>query len=165
MRRIDKKNNLSRVNKLVENRHLYNESNDNNTVSRLLNQNDGPVTEHTVISRGVEMACSGGHADEISDAIYEALQILRNGGGQLDSVEMPRNGLNEDGDNLRSMLHTLVGNAIRLGKRADMSGGVSWQVEEHQKAEQELENFLTQNPSMIEFVEQVEDHFLKQLYR
>ena len=38
-------------------------------------------------------------------------------------------------------------------------------LEEHRKAEQALEAFLQQNPSMYEFVEEVEDHFYKQLYK
>ncbi len=73
--------------------------------------------------------------------------------------------LKENEDNLRSQLHTLVGNEMKLGKRADMYGGVEWQVEEHKKAKQALEAFLQQNPSMYEFVEEVEDHFYKQLYK
>jgi hypothetical protein len=73
--------------------------------------------------------------------------------------------LKEDNGSLRATLHTLVGNEMKLGKRADMHGGVDWQVEEHKKAEKELEMFLLQNPSMLEFVEEVEEHFLKRLYR
>jgi len=73
--------------------------------------------------------------------------------------------LKENEANLRSQLHTLVGNEMRLEKRADMYGGVEWQVEEHRKAKQALEDFLRQNPSMYEFVEEVEDHFYKQLYK
>lgn len=73
--------------------------------------------------------------------------------------------IKEDDVNLRSMLHTLVGNARRLEKRADNYGGVSHHVEEYKKAEQELQNFLKQNPSMMEFLDAVEDHFEKQLYR
>ena len=65
----------------------------------------------------------------------------------------------------RHLLHTLVGNEMKLGKRADMYGGVGHHVEEHKKAEQELDNFLRQNPEMVEFVEAVEEHFAKQLYR
>jgi len=72
--------------------------------------------------------------------------------------------MNEDSSNLRSMLHTLVGNEMRLEKRADMYG-VDWQVKEHEKAKQELENFLRQNPSMLEFKDEVEDHFMNQLYK
>ena len=71
--------------------------------------------------------------------------------------------INEDDSNLRAMLHTLVGNEMKSGKRADMHG--SHHVEEHKKAEKELENFLSQNPSMLEFVEEVEEHFMKQLYK
>ena len=67
--------------------------------------------------------------------------------------------------NLRSQLHTLVGNEMRLEKRADMYGGVSHHVEEHKKAKKELDDFLKENPSMMEFVEEVEEHFLRQLYK
>ena len=71
--------------------------------------------------------------------------------------------INEDDSSLRAMLHTLVGNEMKSGKRADMHG--SHHIEEHKKAEKELENFLSQNPSMLEFVEEVEEHFAKRLYR
>ncbi len=65
----------------------------------------------------------------------------------------------------RSQLHTLVGNEMRLRKRVDMYGGkVPHHVEEHEKAKKELEQFLKDNPSMVEHVETVEDHFLKKLY-
>ncbi len=73
--------------------------------------------------------------------------------------------MNEDSNNLRGMLHTLVGNARRLEKRADMSGGVSHHVDAYLKAEQELAIFLKQNPSMMEFLDDVEDHFMNQLYK
>jgi len=65
---------------------------------------------------------------------------------------------------LRSQLHTLVGNEMRLGKRANMYGGVPHHVEAHKKAEEELEKFLKENPSMMECIEDVEEHFRKQLY-
>jgi hypothetical protein len=64
---------------------------------------------------------------------------------------------------LRSLLHTLVGNEMRLGKRANMYGGVTHHVEAHKKAENELEKFLEENPSMMDRVETVEEHFRKQL--
>lgn len=66
--------------------------------------------------------------------------------------------------NLRSQLHTLVGNEMKLGKRADMYGGAPHHMEAHKKAEDELEKFLKENPSMIDLVEDVEEHFRKQLY-
>ncbi len=66
--------------------------------------------------------------------------------------------------NLRSELHTLVGKEMRLGKRASMWGGVSHQVEAHKKAKEDLQKFLKENPSMIEYLEEVEDHFCKKLY-
>ena len=46
-----------------------------------------------------------------------------------------------------------------------MYGGVEHHVKAHKEAERELENFLKQNPSMLDYVEDVEDHFSKQLYR
>lgn len=71
--------------------------------------------------------------------------------------------INEDTNFLRATLHTLVGNEMKLGKRADMYGGVGHHVEEHKKAEQELEMFLLKNPSMLEFVEEVEAYFMNRL--
>jgi hypothetical protein len=68
-------------------------------------------------------------------------------------------------NSLRSQLHTLVGNEMRLGKRADMYGGVLHHVEAHKKAEKELEKFLKENPSMVDHVETVEEHFRKKLYQ
>jgi hypothetical protein len=93
MRKTDKKINLLKVNKLNENRYLENKMTDNGLISKLLHQNDGPVDAFNVISRGVEMACNGGRADDIANAIYEALEILKNSDGdEFGSVEMPRNG-------------------------------------------------------------------------
>ena len=92
--------------------------------------------------------------------------------GQLDDLSAsfgPKNESNsvisEDNSSLRATLHTLVGNEMKLGKRADMYGGVSHHVEEHEKAEKELEKFLQENPAMLEFVEEVEEYFMKQLYK
>ena len=73
------------------------------------------------------------------------------------------NSINEDTNSLRATLHTLVGNEMKLGKRADMYGGVGHHVEEHKKAEKELEMFLLKNPSMLEFVEEVEAYFMNRL--
>jgi hypothetical protein len=72
--------------------------------------------------------------------------------------------LEENEENLRKQLHTLVGNEMRLGKKADM-GGASHHAEEHKKAEKALEDFLKMNPSMEEYRDEVEDHFTKQLFR
>ena len=69
-----------------------------------------------------------------------------------------------EGRSLRSQLHALVGNEMRLGKRANMYGGAPHHVKAHKKAEDELEKFLNENPSMMEFVEDVEEHFRKHLY-
>lgn len=66
---------------------------------------------------------------------------------------------------VRSQLHTLVGKEMRLGKRANMYGGVLHHVEAHEKAEIALEKFLKENPSMVDHVEAVEGHFTKNLYQ
>jgi hypothetical protein len=71
----------------------------------------------------------------------------------------------ESNETLMSQLHTLVGNEMKLEKRADMSGGAEHHVKAHKNAKMELEKFLKQNPSMSEYVEKIEDHFLKQLYQ
>lgn len=70
----------------------------------------------------------------------------------------------EHNGTLRYQLHALVGNAMRLEKRADMSGA-EHHVEAHKEAQMELNRFLKQNPSMMDHLETVEDHFMKQLYR
>lgn len=64
---------------------------------------------------------------------------------------------------LRAQLHTLVGNEMKLEKRASMSGAPHHE-EEHRQAKQALVDFLRQNPSMNEFLETVENHFLDKLY-
>jgi hypothetical protein len=66
-------------------------------------------------------------------------------------------------ENLRAKLHTLVGNEMKLEKRASMSGAPHHE-EEHRQAKQALVDFLRQNPSMNEFLETVENHFLDKLY-
>jgi hypothetical protein len=73
--------------------------------------------------------------------------------------------IKEGDDNLRSQLHRLVGTEMKLDKRVNMSGGAGNHVQAHLKAEKELEDFLRENPSMMDFVEEVEEHFLNQLYR
>ena len=70
----------------------------------------------------------------------------------------------ESGETIRKQLHTLVGNAMKLEKRADMYGGAELHVKAHKEAERELEKFLQQNPSMLDYVEEVEEYFSKQLY-
>lgn len=72
--------------------------------------------------------------------------------------------LQEDEGNLKSQLHTLVGNEMRLGKRVGMTGA-SHHEEEHKKAEKAVEDFLRMNPSMEEYRDEVEDHFTKLLFR
>lgn len=67
-------------------------------------------------------------------------------------------------ESLRSQLHTLVGAEMKLEKIANMYG-VGHHEKEHKKAKEKLENFLKQNPSMMDYVEEVEEHFLNQLYK
>ena len=67
-------------------------------------------------------------------------------------------------ESLRSQLHSLVGNEMRLGKRVGMTGA-SHHAEEHKKAEKAVEDFLRMNPSMEEYRDEVEDHFTKLLFR
>ena len=73
----------------------------------------------------------------------------------------------EEGPNskhtLRKELHTLVGSEMRLGKRANMSGAAH-HIEEHEKAEKKLNAFLKNHPSMEKYLDEVEEHFYKQLY-
>jgi DNA-directed RNA polymerase specialized sigma54-like protein len=70
----------------------------------------------------------------------------------------------ESKDTLRKQLHTLVGSEMRLGKRANMSGA-EHHTEEHKKAEKKLNDFLEDNPSMEKYLDEVEEHFYKQLFR
>ena len=72
--------------------------------------------------------------------------------------------LQEDESSLRSQLHTLIGNEMRLGKRVGMTGA-SHHAEEHKKAEKAVEDFLRMNPSMEEYRDKVEDHFTKLLFK
>jgi hypothetical protein len=88
MRKSDKIQNIKRVNLLIEN--LNNQGDD--LTSKLLSQNDGPVDEFVVISRGVEMAAAGNNPEMVSNAIYDALNIIK-GHGELPSNEMPRIGV------------------------------------------------------------------------
>ena len=68
----------------------------------------------------------------------------------------------ESKDTLRKQLHTLVGSEMRLGKRANMSGAAH-HTEEHEKAEKKLNAFLKNHPSMEKYLDEVEEHFYKQL--
>jgi hypothetical protein len=72
--------------------------------------------------------------------------------------------LQENEESLRSQLHTLVGNEMRLGKRVGMTGA-SNHAEEHKKAEKAVEDFLRMNPSMEDYRDEVEDHFTKLLFK
>lgn len=72
--------------------------------------------------------------------------------------------LQENEEGLRSQLHTLVGNEMRLGKKVGMTGA-SHHEEEHKKAEKAVEDFLRKNPSMEEYRDKVEDHFTKLLFK
>jgi hypothetical protein len=71
----------------------------------------------------------------------------------------------ENKETLRKQLHTLIGNEMKLSKRADMSGGGAHHTEEHKKAEKKLKEFLKDNPSMEKYQDEVEEHFYKQLYK
>jgi hypothetical protein len=76
----------------------------------------------------------------------------------------------EKGENLRGKLHTLVGKVMKLEKRMEMRGFTSDDkdvpfVREYEEAEMELEEFLQKHPSMNNHLEEVEDHFIKQLYQ
>ena len=92
-----------------------------------------------------------GSKDEKGDFVFPLSQF------KADSLQ-------EDEGNLRSQLHTLVGNEMRLGKRANMTGA-SHHEEEHRKAEKAVEDFLRKNPSMEEYRDKVEDNFTKLLYK
>jgi len=92
-----------------------------------------------------------GSKDEKGDFVFPLAQF------KADSLQ-------EDESNLRSQLHTLVGNEMRLGKRVGMTGA-SHHEEEHKKAEKAVEDFLRMNPSMDEYRDEVEDHFTKLLFR
>jgi hypothetical protein len=72
--------------------------------------------------------------------------------------------LQENEEGLTSQLYTLISNEMRLGKRANMTGA-SHHIEEHEKAEKAVENFLRMNPSMEEQRDRIEDHFYKQLFK
>ena len=98
--------------------------------------------------------------DEFPD--YESLF----GGEVEDTAEYDEyyEGLQENEEGLRSQLHTLIGNEMRLGKRVGMTGA-SHHEEEHKKAEKAVEDFLRKNPSMEEYRDKVEDHFTKLLFR
>jgi hypothetical protein len=72
--------------------------------------------------------------------------------------------LQENEESLRSQLHTLIGNEMRLGKRVGMTRA-SHHEEEHKKAEKAVEDFLKKNPSMEEYRDEVEDHFTKLLFK
>jgi hypothetical protein len=92
-----------------------------------------------------------GSKDEKGDFVFPLAQF------KTDSLQE-----NEEG--LRSQLHTLVGNEMRLGKRANMTGA-SHHVEEHEKAEKAVEDFLRKNPSMEEYRDKIEDNFTKLLFK
>jgi hypothetical protein len=69
----------------------------------------------------------------------------------------------ENNETLRKQLHTLVGNEMKLGKKADMSGA-DHHKEDHKKAEKELKDFLKDNPSMEKYQDEVEEHFYELLF-
>jgi|688.fasta_scaffold1702540_1 hypothetical protein len=71
----------------------------------------------------------------------------------------------EDGEYLRGELHALVGKVMKLEKRMEMRGNPDWMVEEYEEAEKELKKFLQKHPSMNDYLEEVENHFIKRLYQ
>lgn len=107
----------------------------------------------SIISGGKEFKAWNGEGskDEKGDFIFPLAQF------KTDSLQ-------EDEGNLRSQLHTLVGNEMRLGKRVGMTGA-SHHEEEHKKAEKAVEDFLRMNPSMEEYRDKIEDHFTKLLFK
>ena len=82
MRRIDKKFNLTKANLLAENRYLENKdsSENNNILSSILSNHDGPVDDYVAIYRAVVMASNGGDAETIANALHQALEELKSGG-------------------------------------------------------------------------------------
>lgn len=96
MRKISKTDNVKKANIIAES--LYKQRNnenfgqDNDIISDLLNQNDGPVDEFVIISRGVKLAASGLNPKEVSNAMYQALKTVKDT-GTLGSNEMPRSGV------------------------------------------------------------------------
>jgi hypothetical protein len=98
-------------------------------------------------------------AKESIDQVFDFIMNEEEG----DSEEMFESHENENKETLRKQLHTLVGNEMKLGKKADM-GGAAHHKEEHKKAEKELKDFLRDNPSMEKYQDEVEEHFYKQLY-
>ncbi|OQA37923.1 MAG: hypothetical protein BWY51_00992 [Parcubacteria group bacterium ADurb.Bin316] len=67
-------------------------------------------------------------------------------------------------ESLRSQLHTLIGNRERAEKRWTFTFN-SEAEGLYKKAKKDVEDFLKEHPEMKPFVETVEDHFYKILYK
>jgi hypothetical protein len=119
-----------------------------------------PEMIHNILENGHDWAQDHiATAKESIDQVFDFLMNEEKGDGD----EMFESYENENKETLRKQLHTLVGNEMKLGKKADM-GGAAHHKEEHKKAEKELKDFLRDNPSMEKYQDEVEEHFYKQLY-
>ena len=119
-----------------------------------------PEMIHNILENGHDWAQDHiATAKESIDQVFDFLMNEEKGDGE----EMFESHENENKETLRKQLHTLVGNEMKLGKKADM-GGAAHHKEEHKKAEKELKDFLRDNPSMEKYQDEVEEHFYKQLY-
>jgi hypothetical protein len=121
-----------------------------------------PEMIHNILENGHDWAQDHiATAKESIDQVFDFIMNEEEGDG--DGEEMFESHENENKETLRKQLHTLVGNEMKLGKKADM-GGAAHHKEEHKKAEKELKDFLNDNPSMEKYQDEVEEHFYKQLY-
>ena len=119
-----------------------------------------PEMIHSILENGHDWAQD--HIATAKESIDQVFDFIMNE-EEGDSEEMFESHENENKETLRKQLHTLVGNEMKLGKKADM-GGAAHHKEEHKKAEKELKDFLNDNPSMEKYQDEVEEHFYKQLY-
>jgi len=119
-----------------------------------------PEMIHSILENGHDWAQD--HIATAKESIDQVFDFIMNE-EEGDSEEMFESHENENKETLRKQLHTLVGNEMKLGKKADM-GGAAHHKEEHKKAEKELKDFLKDNPSMKKYQDEVEEHFYKQLY-
>jgi hypothetical protein len=102
---------------------------------------------------------------ESIDQVFDFLMNEEKGDGEemFEGYEYDDVISEENNETLRKQLHTLVGNEMKLGKKADMSGA-DHHKEDHKKAEKELKDFLKDNPSMEKYQDEVEEHFYKLLF-
>jgi hypothetical protein len=60
----------------------------NEIVSDLLDTNDGPITDYTVIARAIELVkANNTTGEDVGNALYEALNVLKEHGGRIASNE------------------------------------------------------------------------------